>query len=81
MARRLVPVLLLALAAAAHDWNGMARAGNGALYVIDAEDGQIWKVSAKGAVSVFVAGEKAKRCNHPHHLALDRKGALWLAGG
>lgn len=81
MARRFVPVLLLALVAAAHDWNGIARTGDGTLLVVDAEDGQIWKVSPEGNVSVFVAGKKTKACNHPHHLALDRKGALWLAGG
>jgi hypothetical protein len=70
-----------AAVAAGHDWNGIARASDGSLLVIDAEDGQIWQVSSKGKVSVFVTGKAAKGCNHPHHLALDVEGCLWLASG
>jgi hypothetical protein len=42
--------------ALAHDWNGIAmdRAGN--LYVVDAEDGQIWKVSPAGKAEVYRKG-------------------------
>lgn len=80
--RRLAVLLpLLAAPALGHDWNGMARAPDGSLYVVDAEDGQIWRVSPRGEVSVFVKGEDARACNHPHHLEMDHRGLLWLAGG
>ncbi|MHC4480093.1 MAG: hypothetical protein ACYS1C_03875 [Planctomycetota bacterium] len=65
----------------AHDWNGIAGAGDGSLFVVDAEDGQIWMISPNGQVSVFFTGKVAKCCIHPHHLALDTHGQLWLAGG
>lgn len=67
---------------AAHDWNGLAIDARGNLYVVDAEDGQIWKITPAGTVSVFVKGTpRGQTCHHPHHLAMDPEGLLWFASG
>jgi hypothetical protein len=83
--RRLVPLLaVLAIAppASAHDWPGIAADARDHLYVVDAEDGQVWSIDPKGAVKVHVPGEEdGKRCRHTHHLALDAAGVLWMPSG
>ncbi|MHC5012197.1 MAG: hypothetical protein ACYTG6_14850 [Planctomycetota bacterium] len=74
-------VLLFAVPALAHDWNGIALDASGHVYVIDAEDAQIWKIGPAGEVSVFFPGSEGEPLCHPHHLAMDADGVLWLASG
>jgi sugar lactone lactonase YvrE len=71
--------VLWASPAHGHDWNGLAQDAQGRLYAIDAEDGRVWRVAQDGSVDVFVEGSEAL-C-HPHHLAFDAEGELWLASG
>lgn len=82
----IVAAVALANAAAAHDWNGLARDSTGAIFVVDAEDGHVWKVVAEapgGAVKArgFITGEAGVALGHPHHLATDEQDRLWLASG
>jgi sugar lactone lactonase YvrE len=81
--RTFVPALALFLGAtaAAHDWNGIARDSAGSVYVVDAEDGHIWRVTPDGKSSTFVGGEAGIALNHPHHLAIDEQEQLWLGSG
>ena len=66
----------------AHDWNGLAIDPRGNLYLVDAEDGQIWKITKTGKVQIFVKGTpRGQVCHHPHHLSLDAHGVLWFASG
>ena len=82
---RLIPACLLSVllvgAAPAHDWNGIAIDSSGRLYVVDAEDGQLWRVSPDGKSTVFVPGSRGRELKHPHHLAPDATNTLWLASG
>jgi len=83
--RTALATLLVALATTpvlAHDWNGIAIAADDVLFVVDAEDGQVWRVDAKGKVSVHHKGvEDRKTCPHTHHVVLDGDGTLWLPSG
>jgi hypothetical protein len=83
--RWIIPCLLSLLwvsPAAAHDWNGIAIDKAGCLYVVDAEDGQVWKVSPAGKVEVYRKGAAgAEECDHAHHLAIDETGALYIPSG
>lgn len=81
MLSTLIIVLYTAASPAVHDWNGLCLDKKGNVYVIDAEDGQIWRISKDGTVRVFLSGKKARQLHHPHHLAIDAKGSLWLASG
>ncbi len=74
-------VTLWASPSVAHDWNGIAVDSQGSVYVVDADCGQIWKVGPGGTVGVFLSASKAKKLEHPHHLAFDQKGMLWLGSG
>jgi sugar lactone lactonase YvrE len=77
-----IPLLLaLATGAAAHDWNGLARDSRGNLFVVDAEDGHVWKVAPDGSVTTFVTSEAGAALEHPHHLAIDERDRLWLGSG
>jgi len=74
--------LLAASPAAAHDWNGIAVDAKDQIYVVDAEDGQVWRIDSQGKVTVHVKGEESlKTCRHTHHLAIDKDGVLWLPSG
>jgi sugar lactone lactonase YvrE len=64
-----------------HDWNGMAIDKSGHLYLVDAEGGEIWKISPSGKVEPFIGLDKGIRLNHPHHLSVDGDDNLWLASG
>jgi len=84
----LVPLLLAhsLLAAAprtalAHDWNGLVLDSRGHCFVVDAEDGYVWKVAPDGVASTFVPTAAGVAMNHPHHLAIDEHDRLWLASG
>ena len=83
--RSVLAALFLAFAAGAalaHDWNGIAIGADDALFVVDAEDGQVWRVDAKGKVTVHHEGvEDRKTCPHTHHVVLDGEGNLWLPSG
>ncbi len=72
---------LLCATAAAHDWNGIARDSAGNVFVVDAEDGWIWKVAPDRRARGFVTGEAGIALNHPHHLAIDEQDRLWLGSG
>jgi sugar lactone lactonase YvrE len=65
----------------AHDWNGLARDSHGNLFVVDAEDGYVWKVAPDGRATTFVSGDAGEPLNHPHHLAIDEHDRLWLGSG
>jgi hypothetical protein len=71
----------VAAPARAHDWNGIARDSAGNVFVVDAEDGWIWKVTPDGKARGFVTGEAGIALNHPHHLAIDELDRLWLGSG
>ena len=83
--RMALAVLLLAFATAparAHDWNGIAIGADDALFVVDAADGQVWRVDPKGKVTVHHEGvEDRETCPHTHHVVLDGDGSLWLPSG
>jgi hypothetical protein len=72
---------LLGATLRAHDWNGLALDRSGNAYSIDAEDGYIWKIAPDGKVSTFLPTDRGKDLGHPHHLAIDDSGTLWLASG
>jgi hypothetical protein len=75
-------ILVLAAApVAAHDWNGLALDAAGNAYVVDADDGRIWKVAGDGKATTFIGGADGERLAHPHHVELDERGFLWLAAG
>ena len=76
-------VLLLSFgAASAHDWNGIDIDGEGRLYVVDAEDGQVWRIDAAGTVAVHRKGiDERATCPHTHHVVVDAAGNVWLPSG
>ena len=54
----------------------------GNLYVVDAEDGQVWRIGPDGKTAVHVKGATdAETCRHTHHLAIGDDGTLWLPSG
>ena len=74
--------LLAASPAAAHDWNGIAVDKKDRIYVVDAEDGQVWRIDPQGKIAVHLAGEESRKtCRHTHHLAIDKDSVLWLPSG
>ncbi len=83
--RQILLVLAIVLGAAttwAHDWNGIAIDARDHVFVVDAEDAQVWRIDPKGKVSVHLAGAKDDEpCPHTHHLAMDEAGVLWLPSG
>jgi sugar lactone lactonase YvrE len=79
--RTLAALLLAAGTAAAHDWNGIAIDADGNVFVVEAEYGRIWKIARDGTSALFVSAKDGEQLGHPHHLAIDAKGTLWLASG
>jgi len=79
--RPVLALLVLGAVAFAHDWNGIARDRDGALYLIDGDSGRIFRVGAGGAVTLYLGADATEACNHPHHLAFDAQGALWIPSG
>ena len=77
----LLTIALARPSAAAPAWNGIARASRGHVYVVDAEDGHIWRIAPDGEVRDFVSGEAGIALNHPHHLAIDEQDQLWRGSG
>ena len=75
-------LLIFVSGAWAHDWNGITIDKAGNLYVVDAEDGQVWKVSPAGKDEVYRKGAApGKGCDHAHHLAIDADGLLYIPSG
>ncbi len=72
---------LLAISAPAHDWNGLAIDGQGALWAVDAEDGTTWRIAPDGRTTIVVSGSEGAALHHPHHLDVDESGRLWFPGG
>ncbi|MCA8961025.1 MAG: hypothetical protein KDC38_10960 [Planctomycetes bacterium] len=82
--RRLSLILfaLLVSPAFGHDANGIAIDAKDQIFVVDAEDGQVWSIDAEGRSRVHLVGiTDAKSCRHTHHLAFDETGTLWLPSG
>ncbi len=78
----ILAVILWTGTARAHDWNGIAVDARDNVFVVDAEDGQVWRIDPKGKVAVHLPGARIDEpCAHTHHLAIDEEGALWLPSG
>jgi hypothetical protein len=56
------------------------KAGN--IFVVDADDGQVWKVSPAGKVEAYRKGAtRGETCDHAHHLAIDAHDLLYIPSG
>ncbi len=64
-----------------HDWNGLALDPSGNLFTVDGETGRIFKVTPEGKVSEWISAKVGETLLHPHHLAFDSNGALYLPSG